>query len=283
MDDDVRPMSERELPPIVTIDSIAHDDDIIFCDVRWYLDRTPGRQKFNEGHLPGAIFVDLDEHLATLPQKTQGRHPMPAAASFAASMGALGISHQDRVVAYDDSGGMSAGRLVWMLRILGQQAALLDGGLHAWSGDLEAGPRDRQAVDHPIRPWPPRLLVDADEAAVAGTDPKRVLIDSRNPDRYFGDNEPVDPQAGHIPGAINLPFGDNLTGDGWFRTPQQLRAHFEEAGLVDGDVPVMYCGSGVSACNNLLAFEHAGLGQAVLYAGSWSQWSNDQDRPVETT
>jgi thiosulfate/3-mercaptopyruvate sulfurtransferase len=126
-------------------------------------------------------------------------------------------------------------------------------------------------------------LVDADEAAVAGTDPNRVLIDSRNPDRYFGDNEPVDPQAGHIPGAINLPFGDNLTGDGWFRTPQQLRAHFEQAGLVDGDVPVMYCGSGVSACNNLLAFEHAGLGQAVLYAGSWSQWSNDQDRPVETT
>jgi thiosulfate/3-mercaptopyruvate sulfurtransferase len=283
MDDDVRPMSERELPPIVTIDNIAHDEDIIFCDVRWYLDRTPGRQKFNEGHIPGAIFVDLDEHLATLPQKTRGRHPMPAAASFAASMGALGIGHHDRVVAYDDSGGMSAGRLVWMLRILGQQAALLDGGVNAWSGDLETGPHDRRAVDHPIRPWPLRLLADADEAAVAGTDPNRVLVDSRNPDRYFGENEPVDPQAGHIPGAINLPFGGNLTDNGSFHTPQQLRERFEQAGLGDGDVPVMYCGSGVSACNNLLAFEHAGLGQAVLYAGSWSQWSNDQDRPVETT
>jgi thiosulfate/3-mercaptopyruvate sulfurtransferase len=170
-----------------------------------------------------------------------------------------------------------------MLRILGQQAALLDGGVNAWSGDLETGHRDRRAVDHPIRPWPLRLLADADEAAAAGTDPNRVLIDSRNPDRYFGENEPVDPQAGHIPGAINLPFGGNLTDNGSFHAPQQLRDRFEQAGLSDGDVPVMYCGSGVSACNNLLAFEHAGLGQAVLYAGSWSQWSNDQDRPVETT
>ncbi len=283
MDDDVRPMSERVLPPIVTIDDIAHHDDIIFCDVRWYLDRTPGRQKFNEGHIPGAIFVDLDEHLATLPQKTQGRHPMPAAASFAASMGALGISHHDRVVAYDDSGGMSAGRLVWMLRVLGHRAALLDGGLHAWSGALETGSSHRQAVDHPIRPWPAELLVNADEAAAAGTNPNRILIDSRSPDRYFGENEPVDPRAGHIPGAINLPFGDNLTDNGFFRSSHELRAHFTKAGLAEGDVPVMYCGSGVSACNNLLAFEYAGLGHALLYPGSWSQWSNDNDRPVETT
>ena len=282
MDDDVRPMSEQ-LSPIVAVDDVAQRDDIIFCDVRWYLDRTPGRRKFHEGHIPGAIFVDLDEHLATLPQKTRGRHPMPAAASFAASMGALGIGHHDPVVAYDDSGGMSAGRLVWMLRILGHQAALLDGGLGAWPGELEIGPRDRQGVDHPIRPWPNQLLADTDEAAEAGMNSDRVLIDSRSPDRYFGDNEPVDPQAGHIPGAINLPFGDNLTNDGRFCPPDELRARFEKAGLAEGDVPVMYCGSGVSACHNLLAFEHAGLGQALLYPGSWSQWSNDNDRPVETS
>ena len=283
MDGDVRPVTDQVLPPIVAIDDIAHRDDIIYCDVRWYLDRTPGRPKFHGGHIPGAIFVDLDEHLATLPQRTQGRHPMPAAASFAASMGALGIGHDDPVVAYDDSGGMSAGRLVWMLRILGHQAALLDGGLHAWSGDLETGPRNRQAVDHPIRPWPSELLVDTDDAADAGTNPNRVLIDSRSPDRYSGESEPVDPRPGHIPGAINLPFVDNLSDNGWFLRPEQLRAQFEEAGIVEGDTPVMYCGSGVSACNSLLAFEHAGLGRGLLYPGSWSQWSNDSDRPAETS
>ena len=178
---------------------------------------------------------------------------------------------------------MSAGRLVWMLRILGHQAALLDGGLHAWSGDLETGPRNRQAVDHPIRPWPSELLVDTDDAADAGTNPNRVLVDSRSPDRYSGESEPVDPRPGHIPGAINLPFVDNLSDNGWFLRPEQLRAQFEEAGIVEGDTPVMYCGSGGSACNSLLAFEHAGLGRGLLYPGSWSQWSNDSDRPAETS
>ena len=133
MDDDVQPMTGKPFPPIVSLEEVRDLEGVIFCDVRWYLDRTPGRQKYNEGHIPGAIFVDLDEHLATLPRKSQGRHPLPAAASFAASMGALGISHRDPVVAYDDSGGMSAGRLVWMLRLVGHNAALLDGGLNAWS------------------------------------------------------------------------------------------------------------------------------------------------------
>tara|TARA_Y100001970_G_scaffold169321_1_gene207028 strand:+ start:587 stop:1417 length:831 start_codon:yes stop_codon:yes gene_type:complete len=276
-------MTARFLPPIVTGEEIAGRTDIVFCDVRWYLDRTPGRNKYNEGHIPGSIFVDLDEHLATLPRKSEGRHPIPAAASFAASLGSLGVSHEDPVVAYDDSGGMSAGRLVWMLRVLGHDAALLDGGLQGWTGDLETVPQVRDAVDHPIREWPPELFVDADAAAMAGDDPAQVLIDARSPDRFAGENEPVDPKAGHIPGAINLPFTQNLSPDSFFESPEQLRQRFENAGCTAGPATVMYCGSGVSACNNLLAFEHAGLGKARLYAGSWSQWSNSEDRPVETS
>ena len=276
-------MTTQLLPPIVTFEELAGRTDVVLCDVRWYLDRTPGRNKYNEGHIPGSIFVDLDEHLATLPRKSEGRHPLPAAASFAASLGSLGISHEDPVVAYDDSGGMSAGRLVWMLRVLGHDAALLDGGLQGWTGELETLPRVRDAVDHPIREWPTELFADADAAAAAGNDPSQVLIDARSPDRFSGENEPVDPKAGHIPGAINLPFSQNLSPDGFFESPEQLRQRFENAGCTEGSATVMYCGSGVSACNNLLAFEHAGLGKALLYAGSWSQWSNGADRPVETS
>ena len=276
-------MTTQLLPPIVTVEELAGRTDVVLCDVRWYLDRTPGRNKYNEGHIPGSIFVDLDEHLATLPRKSEGRHPLPAAASFAASLGSLGISHEDPVVAYDDSGGMSAGRLVWMLRVLGHDAALLDGGLQGWTGELETLPRVRDAVDHPIREWPTELFADADAAALAGNDPSQVLIDARRPDRFSGENEPVDPKAGHIPGAINLPFSQNLSPDGFFESPEQLRQRFENAGCTEGSATVMYCGSGVSACNNLLAFEHAGLGKALLYAGSWSQWSNGADRPVETS
>ena len=282
MDDDVRPMNNQSLPPIVSAEQLTHRQDVVFCDVRWYLDRTPGRQKYNEGHIPGAIFVDLDEHLATLPRKSAGRHPMPAAASFAASMGSLGISHQTPVVAYDDSGGMSAGRFVWMLRSVGHEAALLDGGLQSWTGELETLPVIRESVDHPIRAWPPDLFADADAAGLAGEKSDETLLDSRSPDRFSGEYEPVDPQAGHIPGATNLPFAGNLTNNGYFQSPEQLRDRFESAGCSSGQSTVMYCGSGVSACHNLLAFEHAGLGKARLYAGSWSQWSNNDSRPVAT-
>ena len=276
-------MNTQLLPPIVTVEELVGRTDIVLCDVRWYLDRTPGRSKYNEGHIPGSIFVDLDEHLATLPRKSEGRHPLPAAASFATSLGSLGISHNDSVVAYDDSGGMSAGRLVWMLRVLGHDAALLDGGLQGWTGQLETSPHVRSAVDHPIREWPTELFADADAAATAGNDSSQVLIDARSPDRFSGENEPVDPKAGHIPGAINLPFAQNLSPDGFFEPPELLRQRFQNAGCTEGSATVMYCGSGVSACNNLLAFEHAGLGKARLYAGSWSQWSNSADRPVETS
>ena len=273
-------MTHDPLPPIVDAAAVAERGDIIWCDVRWYLDRRPGRDAYAQWHIPGAIYVDLDEHLAFLPTKSQGRHPMPSAASFAASLGALGIGPDDTVVAYDDQHGMSAGRLVWMLRITGHDAALLDGGLQAWPGQFETGHNRRPSVFHPIRPFPSELLVDIDGAAAAGASPATSLVDSRAPSRYRGDEEPVDPRAGHIPGAINLPFGDNIGDDGRFLSTDELRSRFEQAGLTDPAETVFYCGSGVSACNNLLAYEHAGLGQARLYAGSWSQWSNDPERPI---
>ena len=268
------------LPPIVAPEAIVDRDDIVYCDVRWYLDRRPGHVPYGEAHIPTAIYVDLDEHLAFHPMKSRGRHPMPAAATFAASLGALGIGPDDTVVAYDDQNGMSAGRLVWMLRITGHDAALLDGGIQGWPGQFESGHRRRRPVFHPIRPCPDELLVDIGAAADAGSDSGIVLADSRAPERYRGDEEPVDPRAGHIPGAINLPFGANIGDDGRFLSAEGLRTRFEEAGITDGSHAVFYCGSGVSACNNLLALEHAGLGRAKLFPGSWSQWSHDSDRPL---
>ena len=283
MDDNVQPMTCNPLlPPIIGAEVLIDRPDIILCDVRWYLDRTPGRDAYFSGHIPGAIYVDLDEHLATLPTISGGRHPMPAAASFAISMGSLGIKESDTVVAYDDTNGMSAGRLVWMLRILGWDAALLDGGIKGYPHQLETGNFRRLSVFRPIVQWPSEFLATADDAAAAGSNKVDVLVDSRTSDRFFGENEPVDPKAGHIPGALNAPFGDNTNDDGKFFLPSELYSRFAKIGVSDQNNTVVYCGSGVSACNNLLAIEYAGLGKARLYAGSWSQWSRDEQRLIET-
>ena len=283
MDDNVQPMTNHPmLPPIIGAEVLINRPDIILCDVRWYLDRTPGRDAYFSGHIPGAIYVDLDEHLATLPTISGGRHPMPAAASFALSMGSLGIKESDTVVAYDDTNGMSAGRLVWMLRILGCDAALLDGGIKRYPHQLETGNFRRLSVFRPIIEWPSKFLATADDAAAAGSNKVDILVDSRTSDRFFGENEPVDPKAGHIPGAVNAPFDNNTSDDGKFFLPSELYSRFTEIGVSYQNNTVVYCGSGVSACNNLLAIEYAGLGKARLYAGSWSQWSRDEKRPIAT-
>ena len=283
MVDNVQPMTSHSmLPPIIGAEVLANRPDIILCDVRWCLDRTPGRDAYFSGHIPGAIYVDLDEHLATLPTISGGRHPMPAAASFALSMGSLGIKESDTVVAYDDTNGMSAGRLVWMLRILGCDAALLDGGIKRYPHQLETGNFRRLSVFRPIIEWPSKFLATADDAAAACSNKVDMLVDSRTSDRFFGENEPVDPKAGHIPGAVNAPFDNNTSDDGKFFLPSELYSRFTEIGVSDQNNTVVYCGSGVSACNNLLAIEYAGLGKARLYAGSWSQWSRDEKRPIAT-
>jgi thiosulfate/3-mercaptopyruvate sulfurtransferase len=271
------------IPPIVSTDwlvSEAPHDDLVIADVRWYLDGRSGLAAFESGHLPGAVFVDLDADLTdrTLPP-TAGRHPFPTPAHFAAAMSRLGIGDSTTVIAYDDSGGGTASRLVVMLRMLGRRAALLDGGLKAWTGPLESGPgTERAAAVFTAQPWPPAAFVEADDICDV-IESGVAVLDARAPERYRGDTEPVDPRAGHIPGAVNAPWTANLE-DGRFRAPEDLRAHYAALGVADG--AVSYCGSGVSACANLLAIEHAGLGTPRLFAASWSGWSNDPARPVAT-
>ncbi len=247
------------------------------CDARKYLDGRDAESSYLEGHLPGAIFVDLDSVLASEPGPIVGRHPLPDPDTFATGLGALGIGNDDTVIAYDDLGGAFAARLVWMLRVLGQPAALLDGGLAAWTGTIERGPVAVNPVPRQPLPWPPGAVADADDVAqqlAAGG----VVIDSRASARYRGEVEPLDPQAGHVPGAINLPFADNLDDRTQFLSVDRLRGRFEGAGA-DGN-SIVYCGSGVTACHNVLAIEAAGLGRPRLYVGSWSGWSSDPERPV---
>lgn len=276
--------------PIITVDEL-HDlldppdphgsrDDVrvVVCDVRAYLDGRVGRDAYEAGHVPGARFIDLETVLAAPPAPVLGRHPLPTPEVFAAGLAAEGIGPHAPVVAYDDAGGMIAGRLVWMLRTLGQSAALLDGGIAAWDGPLETGAIRPTPVEHAPRQWPAEATLDADDVQ-ATLDRGGLVVDSRASPRFEGRHEPIDPRAGHIPGAINLPFTENLD-EGRFLPVAELRERFERAGVDENTV--WYCGSGVSACHNLLAAEAAGLGVGKLYTGSWSGWSSDDDRPVAT-
>ncbi len=250
----------------------AHRGEILPADVRWYLDGRPGRAAHEVGHLPGAVFVDVDSMLAGPASAASGRHPLPAPDAFAAAMSSLGIGDGTVVVAYDDAGGMVAARLVWMLRALGEAAALLDGGIGAWDGPLEIGSVESVPARFTARPWPQALMASADDAA----DPGNRVLDARAGERYRGEVEPVDPQAGHIPGALSRPAGELLGADDRFLPAEALRERLRGD---DRDV-VAYCGSGVNACHVLLALEHAGLPPGRLYPGSWSQWSADPARAV---
>ena len=261
-------MSDLTLPPIVPISFAAEADGVstVVCDVRAYLDDREGRYAYAVGHIPGARHLDLDTALAGEPAPGLGRHPLPEPEVFAAALSTAGIGADTHVLAYDDAGGMIAGRLVWMLRSLGQNAALLDGGFQAWDGDIEAGSPSYSSASCPARHFPAGATVDADqvEAYIAGGG---VVVDVREPDRFGGENEPIDPEAGHIAGAINAPFTHNLV-DGFYRPIDELGAEYR-ANNIDHDT-IYYCGSGVSACNSMLAAEAAGLGRGRLYVGSWS-------------
>ena len=265
--------------PVVSAEWLAEKmDRVTVADVRWYLDGRSGFEAYLDGHIPGATFVDLDSCLADPPSRESGRHPLPTPQRFAAGLSAAGIGDECAVVAYDDSGGMAAARLIWMLRALGRPAALLDGGLSAWSAGLEVGPGPFSPARFTPAPWPAARLANIGEVPAAP-----LLIDARSPDRFAGSHEPVDPRAGHIPGARNLYFGDNLGDDGRFLPADRLRDRFGSAGVEGrGEGVVVYCGSGVSACHNLLAMEIAGIDRARLFPGSWSQWSAREDLPVES-
>ncbi len=270
------------IAPFVDTDWLReHRDQVVLADVRWYLDGRSGRKAYELGHIPGAVFVDLDTVLSEPHDDAgHGRHPMPTPERFADGLAQLGIGDGDTVVAYDDSGGITASRLVWLLRITGHDAALLDGGLQAWpQADLHPNyPRPRPRATFTPVPWPPERFAEIDEVATT-TD---VLIDARDRERFGGGPDPVDPRSGHIPGARSVPMRDHLDPDFRVKTPEQLRGAFAQVGIEPGIPVVSYCGSGVSACHNLLAIERAGLGPGRLYPGSWSEWSRDPRRPIAT-
>ena len=264
------------IDPVVDV-SYLQGRPVVLADVRWYLDGRSGREAYRRGHLPGAIFVDLDNVLAGPASPARGRHPLPDPEVFAAAMAAAGIHDQDQVIAYDDAGGVVAARLVWLLRVTGHDAALLDGGLTAYAGELTTEIPDRPPASFTVRPWPAGRLASLEETAAA----PGVVLDARDGPRFRGDTEPVDPRPGHIPGAVNLPCRDNVGADGRFLPVAELRERFAAVG-VDGTADVIsYCGSGVTACHNLIAMEHAGLGIGRLFPGSWSQYSHT-DRPAAT-
>ncbi|WP_051951842.1 sulfurtransferase [Actinacidiphila yeochonensis] len=279
-------MSELvDIPPFARTEELEDlPGRVVLADTRWYLDGRSGRAAYEGGHLPGAVFVDLDRWLTGPATLEGGRNPMPSPEVFAEGMRALGVGDDDIVVAYDDQGGVIAARLVWMLRTTGRRAAVLDGGLTAYLAahpdSLTAEEPVPAAGDFSVRPWPARLLAEADEV----TGPDVLAVDARNRDRFVGRQDPVDPRPGHVPGAVNVPCRENLDGDGRLLPARRIRENFAAAGVDQNTASrvVSYCGSGVTACHNLLTLEHTGLGHGRLYVGGWSAYSRDESRPVET-
>ncbi len=262
------------IPPVIDASWLATHPEAVVADVRYYLDGRSGAEAYAAGHIPGAVRIDMDTVLANPASREDGRHPLPDPVRFAAGLSAAGIDDSTPVVAYDDAGGAMAGRLVWLLRMLGHDAALLDGGLAAWEGTLTTEIPAPESAEFTPRPWPAEALATIDDAATGD-----FVIDARAPERYRGETEPIDSRPGHIPGALNYPLAGNLGADGRFLSPAELRERF--AGVSSAAAVISYCGSGVTACHNLIAMEHAGLGRGRLYPGSWSQWSAT-DRPAAT-
>ena len=264
--------------PIVDADWLhghVDDDDVRVIDFRWYLARRNGREEYERGHIPGAVFVDLEAVTGT---EGGGRHPLPSRGQFEEEMRRAGIGAGTRVVVYDDAtAAPTASRLWFLLGLFGHRAqAVLDGGLQAWGAPLSSAvPAVERGDFYATEPDLARVL---DHKAAA--DVRDVpVIDARAGERYRGEKEPIDPKAGHIPGALNLPYTENVTAEGRFKARDELRRQFEKLGADRG--AVFYCGSGVNATQQLLAMEIAGLPDARLYAGSWSDWSN-RDLPVAT-
>ncbi|MGZ4476729.1 MAG: sulfurtransferase [Nocardioides sp.] len=247
-------------------------------DVRYQLGGPSGPAEHAAGHVPGAAYVDLDADLAA-PPGVGGRHPLPEAGAFEAAMRRAGVSGSRPVVVYDDWAARAAGRAWWLLRFHGHAyVRVLDGGWSAWvasGGAVSTDPVVAQPGDFTARPGH-LPVVEAD--AVPGVP---VLVDARAPERYRGETEPVDPVAGHIPGAVNVPTGSNLDADGRFRSPAELREVYAAAGVTGEEDVAVYCGSGVTAVHDIIALEVAGI-PAALYPGSWSGWVSDPSRPVAT-
>jgi thiosulfate/3-mercaptopyruvate sulfurtransferase len=275
---------------VISTDVLAarlNDPAWVIVDCRFKLDDVAwGEQEWSKGHIPRAIYAHLDRDLSGPKTGTNGRHPLPEAGVAAQTFGRFGITSGKQVVAYDQDSGMFAARLWWLLRWLGHDAvAVLDGGFAKWTA--EGRPTSSSAeLCEPVEfrlAQRPGMTISLDEVAHHLHDADWRLLDARAPERYRGEVEPMDPVAGHIPGAASHFFQRNLDERGTLRTPEELRAQF--APLITGIAPdhiVSYCGSGVQASHNLLALEHAGITGAKLYPGSWSEWVSDRSRPVET-
>jgi len=270
----------------VELDRLRAGRHVVIADTRWYLDGRSGADAFATEHIPGAVFVDLDRWLAAPPSVAAGRHPLPEPEVFARGMTAAGIGDDAIVVAYDDAGGVIAARIVWMLRTLGVEAAVLDGGIDAWrqknpGQPLERGAGDVRSASFTARSWPDAALASVDETQRVAADGSTLVLDARTIDRYRGETEPVDARAGHIPGAVSLSCRDNVAADGTLLDRATLRDRLTVLGAADRPI-ISYCGSGVTACHTLLVLEQAGFAPGRLYPGSWSQYAADPARPIAT-
>lgn len=269
------------MTPLITLDELAALPDVTVLDVRSRLGGPPGIESYREGHIPGAVYCDVDADLAG-PKGAGGRHPMPETADFQAAMRRLGVSDDRPVVVYDDTGSTIAARAWWTLRYFGHQdVRVLDGGLRAWTdAGRELSKEDTAPTPDGFTARPGGMpMLSAEEAlALAG---QGVLLDSRSGERYRGEVEPIDPVAGHVPGAVSAPTTENVGPEGRFLPSEELRARFTALGVAEGVPTGAYCGSGVTAAHQVLALELAGL-PAALYVGSWSHWVADPARPVAT-
>jgi thiosulfate/3-mercaptopyruvate sulfurtransferase len=279
-------MTFRTLIETADLAARLADQEVVVVDCRFTLDdESWGERAFHEAHVPGAVYAHLNRDLSDTPTGSNGRHPLPHPQRLAETFSRWGIAPDRQVVAYDQNVGSFASRLWWLLRWLGHDAvAVLDGGFDRWTAEgrpVEAGALRPRGVARFAGTPRPEMTMDVRQVAAHLGDSNWRLVDARAPERFRGDWEPLDPVAGHIPGAVNYFYRSNVDQGGLFRTPEDLRSQFESVlGGVPVDHAVSYCGSGVTACHNLLALEHAGLHGARLYAGSWSEWSSDPSRPA---
>jgi thiosulfate/3-mercaptopyruvate sulfurtransferase len=278
-------MNMKTLTDVHDLGALMHERDVLIVDCRFDLaDPARGARDYAQGHIPGAVYADLNRDLSDLSKRGLGRHPLPEANAFSAVLGRWGWTPGTPVVAYDEASGAHAARLWWMLRLIGAcDVAVLDGGLAAWKTaglplDTEIPARSQTDV-----------AVEFDRSKIVYTaqlqqmlqNAQFILLDARAAPRFRGEVEPIDPVAGHVPGALNRPFSENLAADGRFKPAATLRAEFQTLlGIQAPSEVINMCGSGVTACHNLLAMEHAGLPGARVYAPSWSGWTADSTRPV---
>jgi thiosulfate/3-mercaptopyruvate sulfurtransferase len=280
-------MQERTLIGVARARELIEAGAALAVDCRWQLtDPSFGPRVYAEGHIPGAVYANLDRDLSELGRPGLGRHPLPQPEAFASALGRFGITPETDVIAYDGDNGAYGARLWWLLRMSGhERVAVLDGGLAAWRAaglPVSTEVPERTPTRYALS-FAPGFVETADSVWSMLQRDAGLLVDARGPTRFRGEEEPIDRVAGHVPGARNRPFASNTRADGTFKPPEALRREFET--LLGGGPPgevVHMCGSGVTACHNLLAMEHAGLGGSRVYAGSWSGWISDPARPVAT-